>query len=113
MINEKSISIRISMQDFEKIKNYTKVLGLNNSSFCRLAIFEYLNMDNIDDIEDYVYHSKKDKRINLVLNDYFFNILEKVKFDYGISVNDAVLYSVDKYLAYFSANKDFLKALEK
>lgn len=108
-MTKKALSIRLSNQMFEEVEKYSNLLGFTKPEFLRLVIFKYLDVEEqFEDIDTFIFPKMKNKKINLPVSLWTYNIVVNKAEVNNISINDLLVYGIQKAIDHFEKRNIFL-----
>lgn len=111
MSNEKvSLTLRLPVELNEQITKVSKALGFTKTNLIRLSIYEYLDQDELPDLNATISEYNDFKyRMVLNINQATYQILEKQSKSYNLPINKLLVYSSKRALTYYSKLIDKLE----
>ena len=99
--NSRKLTIRLPDELKDNLKNTANDLGFTLTSFLRIAIFKYLDVPELPDIDKFDLPKEKNARINFTVNNWTYTILRRQSDKYNLSITDLVVYASLHALDYY------------
>lgn len=105
-----SLTLRFPIELNKEITKAAKSLGFTKTNLIRLSIYEYLDQDELPDLNTTISEYNDFKyRMVLNINQATYQILEKQSKSYDLPINKLLVYSSKKALTYYSKLIDKLE----
>ncbi|EAC7181331.1 TPA: hypothetical protein O2E65_001545 [Listeria monocytogenes] len=101
--NNIALTLRLPVELNQQLTKVAKTLGFTKTNLIRLAIHDYLDSENLEDLESILSEYNDTKyRMVLNVNAITLDILNKQSEKYNMSINKLLVYAAKKSLLHYS-----------